>query len=317
MIDFDGRERSDWLMLVMTLAGQKPALRMRIWRTLRTLGAASLRNGVYVLPSAAAHGAALRSLKREVLAAGGSAQLLEIRVPTAELAGAFDRTDEYRRLDASIARVTRRLRTRASGLRDARRLQIDLERVAARDFFPTDAQERTRRALEAFRARVDRAGDVGEPRSAQAALPRLDPSAFRGRTWVTRARPWVDRLASAWLIRRFIDPGAVVRWRRPPVRQARHAVGFDFDGATFTHHADRVTFEVLLHSFSLDGDVRLAAIASIVRCLDVGGDDVPGAPVLEAILRGMRDRIQDDDELLAQASLIFDDLYSASTVAGE
>jgi hypothetical protein len=309
MHEVTARDSPDWLLLVLTLPGQQPALRMRIWRGLKTLGTAALRDGVYVLPRSTERLVALQNLAREVREAGGAARLLDVAAPMEEFAGAFDRTDEYRELGESISRAARRLRTRTSGLRDLQRLLRRYEAVVARDYFPGPARERTQRALEALRSRAERAGDVGEPHAAHAVVPRLDPSDYCGRTWVTRARPWIDRLASAWLIRRFIDPQATIRWRRPPVRQTRQVVGFDFDGASFSHQGDLVTFEVLLRSFSLESDARLRRVATIVHCLDVGGVPVAEASVLEAILRGMRERIRDDDLLLAQSSVLFDDLY--------
>jgi hypothetical protein len=116
-------------------------------------------------------------------------------------------------------------------------------------------------------------------------------------------------MASAWLIRRFIDRKASFLWLEDAKRCPKKALGFDFDGATFTHVDGRVTFEVLAASFGLAGDPAIARIAAIVHCLDVGGVPVPEAPGVEAVLAGARAAAPDDDKLLAEASRLFDNLY--------
>jgi hypothetical protein len=121
----------------------------------------------------------------------------------------------------------------------------------------------------------------------------------------------VDRLASAWLIQHFIDPKARFLWLVKPSDCPKDAIGFDFDGATFTHIGARVTFEVLLASFGLEGDPALSRLAALVHYLDVGGIPVPEAAGLDAILWGVRLRCDTDDTLLAEATKIFDCLYAA------
>src|SRR6185295_1054419 len=132
----------------------------------------------------------------------------------------------------------------------------------------------------------------------------------RGRTWATRRRLWVDRVASAWLIRRHIDPEARFRWLASPSACPKGALGFDFDGAAFSHVGDRVTFETLLASFGLDDDPGLARLGALVHQLDVGGEPVPEAVGFEAVLSGARERLDDDDALLAEMSVVLDSLYA-------
>jgi hypothetical protein len=121
----------------------------------------------------------------------------------------------------------------------------------------------------------------------------------------------VDRLASAWLIKRFIDRDARFAWIEGRRDRPAKAVGFDFDGAEFTHAENRVTFEVLLASFGLDGDPALAAIGAAVHYLDVGGIPVADARGLETVLRGIKEKTRDDDALLGEAMRILDLFYSA------
>jgi hypothetical protein len=140
---------------------------------------------------------------------------------------------------------------------------------------------------------------------------RLDPARYRARTWATRKSPWVDRLASAWLIKRFIDKDAKFVWLDRPADCPKRAIGFDFDGAEFTHSGNRVTFEVLAASFGLDQDVALASIGAAVHFLDIGGIPVPDAKGLETVLRGIREQALSDDDTTKQAARIFDLFYDA------
>ena len=124
-----------------------------------------------------------------------------------------------------------------------------------------------------------------------------------------RQGPWVDRVASAWLIRRFIDRQARFFWLAAPADCPQDALGFDFDGAAFTHVGDRVTFETLMAAFSLDGDAALRRLAALVHQLDVGGESVPEGSGFEAVLAGARERLVDDDALLAEMGGTLDSLY--------
>lgn len=151
----------------------------------------------------------------------------------------------------------------------------------------------------------------GEPRAGTAEIRRLATADFSGRTWATRKHLWVDRMASAWLIKRFIDRKAKFLWLDNPKKCPKTALGFDFDGASFTHVGSRVSFEVLAASFGLDQDPALARIATIVHYLDVGGAPVPEAAGIETVLSGLRAAATDDDKLLAESGRVFDGLYHA------
>ncbi|MDP1957210.1 MAG: chromate resistance protein, partial [Rhodocyclaceae bacterium] len=137
-----------------------------------------------------------------------------------------------------------------------------------------------------------------------------------GRTWATRKNIWVDRMASAWLIRRFIDPRANFLWLETPADCPPDAQGFDFDHAKFTHvapsnHApELVSFEVLAASFGLDADPAIARIGAIVHYLDVGGAPLAEASGIEAVLAGLRAGASDDDARLTAAGRVLDGLYT-------
>ena len=149
-----------------------------------------------------------------------------------------------------------------------------------------------------------------EPHAAHGGIPRRERKDYRGRTWATREHLWIDRVCSAWLIRRFIDPKAKFLWLKRPKDRSKRAVGFDFDGAEFSHVDAKVTFEVLLMSFGLDRDPGLVRLAGLVHHLDVGGIPVAEAAGFAAIMAGARVLQQDDDLLLKSIAPVLDCLYA-------
>lgn len=301
-----------WLLMLVTIPGEKPALRMRLWRRLKAAGVGVLRDGVYVGPKQPAVATLFGAQAEELTAAGGTAQLLTVEGESSDFTHLFDRAGEYRELLAEVGATAKKLK--ASNARKletkAAALRRQFESIVARDFFPTVLQQQARSALDDLSARVVRMLSPDEPHPARMRVRRLDKKEYVGRAWATRARPWVDRLASAWLIRRFVDERARIIWLQDPAKKPARALGFDFDGADFTHVEDKVTFEVLMSSFDLEGDPALAQIGGMVRYLDVGGIPVAEAPAVETILRGMRARCTDDDVLLDEASKLFDDLHA-------
>ena len=292
----------NFLALFLTLPTTQSAGRMRVWRALRALGSATLRDGVYLLPEGAVRAAQLDGIADDVKRAGGTAELFLLdgrdEAQRARLLALFDRSADYAALLAAIAAASPR---DAKGLRGLRR---ELATLAAIDYFPGEAQRQAQAALAALEATAS-----GEPVTTAGKIRRLASADFQGRSWATRKRLWVDRMASAWLIRRFIDRKAKFLWLDTPKKCPKTALGFDFDGAAFTHVGGRVSFEVLAASFGLDGDPALAKIGAIVHCLDVGGVPVAEAPGIEAVLAGLRAASEDDDKLLAAAARVFDGLY--------
>jgi hypothetical protein len=306
-----------WIELVISLPTENATERMRVWRALKATGAAVLRDGVYVLPGRADLEAVCERLAEEIVEAGGNAHVLrvEARDPgqAAALAALFDRTKEYAELAREIAaaRAAASPRDPVALRRQMRALRRQFDAVSAADFFPGEARGQVESALVEAEAAAAEILEPGEPRAARGSIVRLDRAQYRKRVWATRKAPWVDRLACAWLIKRHIDPGASFVWLEKPEDLPRKAVGFDFDGAPFTHVDHRVTFEVMLQSFALDGDPALLKVAEVVHYLDVGGLPVADAPGLAALLTGARQRSRDDDQLLRQAVALFDLLYAA------
>ena len=293
----------NFLALFVTLSTKQSAGRMRVWRAFRSLGAATLRDGVYLLPEAAEHTTALEQIAGDVKSVEGTADIYLIKArdesQRQSLLTLFDRSEEYAQLLKTIkesevgnAKALRSLRKEFSALSDI-------------DFFPGEARRQAEEALAALEAAA-----TGEPSNVKGKIRRLANTDFQGRIWATRKHLWVDRMASAWLIQRFIDRKASFLWLDNPKHCPKKALGFDFDGASFTHIDGHVTFEVLAASFGLTDDPAIARIAVIVHCLDVGGVPVAEAAGIEAVLAGARATAPDDDQLLNEASRLFDNLYT-------
>jgi hypothetical protein len=225
----------------------------------------------------------------------------------------FDRSAEHgalvRRIEATkplLARLgPRRAHTAIT------RLHRAFEKLSRIDFFSGEAKVQAATALSALKQRYREMYAGSEPRASHRKLRHRDPGRYRRRVWATRSKPWVDRLASAWLIKRFIDRDARFAWFERPSERPKGSVGFDFDGAKFTHVKNRVTFEVLVASFGLDDNPALAAVGAAVHFLDIGGIPVADAKGLETLLRGAKEKAKSDDALLAEAMRVFDLFYSA------
>jgi hypothetical protein len=303
--------------LVLSLPARSSTLRMRVWRALKEAGCGVLRDGVYVLPAGAADGGALEQIESGIRSSGGFAMRLELKPRTSaqlgEIERLFDRDAEYGELVRGIEAAQPQLARLGPrrGQTAIRRLERAFERLSRIDFFPGESKAQAQAALAALRQRYRETYAGNEPRASQRGLRLRDARRYRGRVWATRGNPWVDRLASAWLIRRFIDREAKFAWFARPSERPKGSVGFDFDGAEFTHVRNRVTFEVLVASFGLEDDAALASIGAAVHFLDVGGIPVPDAKGLETLLRGAREGAKSDDALLARTMRIFDLFYSA------
>lgn len=305
-----------WLLLVVSLPTPSATARMRVWRALKALGCMALRDGAYLLPEGDGREASLLEIAEDCTREGGVAWLVGAQPRGAEDEQAwralFDRGADYAELRKAWKDTNRSLAKLgpAELARLLRKLRRDFDAVRTIDFFPGDASVETEAALAEFSKRIEALLSPGEPHEVEGGIARLDPSQYRGRTWATRRRLWVDRVASAWLIRRFIDPDAKFIWLAKPSDCPKKALGFDFDGATFTHVGDRVSFETLMASFGLEDDLALLRLATIVHHLDVGGEPMPEAAGFEAVMTGARERLDDDDALLGEISNVLDSLYT-------
>lgn len=309
--------KTTWLLLVINLPGSNKTLRMRMWRALKAAGAVSLRDGVYLLPDSAASRHVFEGRAAEVEGAGGGAHLLPFVSETPArheaLLALFDRTAEYVQLRAKIDAFQRQL-TKKNEV-EARRvigfLRREVAALAATDFFPGKARAQIEEVLAGAESALNTRFSTDEPHAARGKIARRALSDYRARTWATREKLWIDRVCSAWLIRRFIDQKAKFRWLKDVNDCPKSAVGFDFDGAEFTHVGHKVTFEVLLASFGLEADVGLARLASLVHYLDIGGIPVDEAAGFATVMAGARAMKKGDDVLLEMMTPVLDSFYAA------
>ncbi|MET3131105.1 hypothetical protein AAKU55_001363 [Oxalobacteraceae bacterium GrIS 1.11] len=304
-----------WLLLVVSLPTNSSTARMRIWRALKALGCGALRDGAYLLPNRGAPQRQLGELADETVREGGSAWLLTVQAQSDDESEAyralFDRSADYAAFGATLsaARQTLAGLTPPEITRALRKLRRDYEALVGIDYFPAESATRAQAAWMDFLKLAQSLLSPGEPQAIEAELARRAPADYQGRTWATRRRLWVDRVASAWLIRRFIDREARFLWLETAAECPPEALGFDFDHAAFTHVGARVTFEVLLASFSLENDRGLVRLGALVHALDVGGVFVAEASGFEAMLAGARLRCANDDQLLAEMSVVLDSLH--------
>lgn len=307
-----------WLSLVTTLPTENATVRQRAWRALKSSGAAVLRDGVYLMPGREACRHTLDAVATEVREGGGTAWVMRMEAPDGlDPVALFDRSSDHASLLAEVVQAHAALQV--SNLADttklARKLRKAFGALVDIDFFPGEAQRQTQAALQRLELALARTLSPDEPHDANDGagdiVPR-NPADFVGRVWATRRRPWVDRLACAWLVRRFIDPQAQLLWLDNVADCPPGALGFDFDGATFSHTAGLVSFEVMVASFGLSpGPLSpLARLGQLVHYLDAGGVQPPEATGVEAVLAGLRDSQLNDDALLASACHVFDGLLT-------
>lgn len=312
---------NDWIVLTATLPTTPSGLRVRVWRALKATGAGTLREGVYVLPATAPSAPALRELAKTIADAGADAYLLELRArddaQEQAFRALFDRSEHYAELVQAVKDARKGIvaASEAELHKTLRSLEQQLQQVQASDFFPGKESAGCVEAVSALRREIELHLSPDEPSPTKAVVPALSIQDYQGRTWATRKRPWVDRLATAWLVSRFIDKSPNFIWLADPKKCPKQALGYDFDGAAFTHVGELVTFEVVARSFGLDEKPALARLGQLVHYIDVGGVPPDEAPGIEMIVRGLQAQHADDDQLLEAAFAFFDTLHAALKAA--
>jgi hypothetical protein len=301
-----------WLVIVAQLPTEDPASRMRVLRTLESLGAAVIREGAYILPGTPVNRQSLESLADYIGKTAGGAHVLDVAASTPAqgrfFTSLFDRSARYENLIKTVESLSAGYGHSDPGAisRVLHKQRREFEAIAALDFFPTSTRERARQAL----ANSDEAvRKLLFPVQSQAAFKAKESLARR--TWVTRKPLWADRLACAWLIRRFVDPEATLAWLDKGEAPAPDAIGFGFDGAHFTNSGTNVTYEEMLSRLDLGKNAALGKIGNIVHFLEVRGTPVPEALGVQTLLQGAVRRSTGENELLAEAEKTFDLLYEA------
>jgi hypothetical protein len=299
-------EPANWLFLIHQLPAKPAYARVKLWRRLQALGAVAVKNAVYALPAGAQAQEDFEWVLKEITEAGGEAMILEARLidgmSDAEVRAMFNasREADYRAL-AKELRAAEKTDTAPAQLA---RLKAEAARIVAIDFFGANGREDVEARLAALAAKLEPAAQ-----SSSAAKTKLPGS---GQIWVTRRDVHVDRIASAWLIRRFIDPQASFKF--VPAKGYRPRTGelrFDMFEAEFTHEGDRCTYEVLLLRSGLK-DAALSAIGEIVHDIDLkdGKFAREEASGIARLIDGLAAAGMPDAQRLDRGGAMFDDLYA-------
>src|SRR5438309_3969201 len=322
-------QKLEWILLIHQLPPKPTNLRVRIWRKLQKLGAVAVKNSVYVLPANEKTHEDFQWLKQEIESAGGEATVFQ----AASVEGATDdeiiaafrkaRDEEFAAVTAELDGLTGAIRgqTRGKHLSAGRlaaheteidKLHAELERISVIDFFNAGGRQPALAAYERCQKAIRAAhGPASKATRSITKSGTLDLANYQGRRWMTRRNLHIDRLASAWLIKQFID-------KRPRFyfvaegETVEGAIPFDMYGAEFTHHGEDCTFETMLKRFGLSDSKGLREIAEIVHAIDLKDDKFHRleAAGLNAVVNALSAALRNDRKLLQQTSVIFDGLHS-------
>ncbi len=319
--------KNKWILFSYSIPAANAKARMRTWRRISATGAAQLKTGLQILPNREDLQENITWLIGEVTALGGEA----IALQCARVEGMTEQQIEQlfqTQVDPEFEQIQAEARTLLAsadtlgddrGVKELsaalRKLRKRCEVVRGHDFFPSGAAAKTLKVLDSISERLRRPAQIDLP------VARLDRSHYQGRTWVTRARPYIDRLGSAWLIRRFIDPQSRFRFllAGETANLDQGELPFDMAMGDFTHQGELITFEVLMRDFALH-DQALVKISELVKYIDVQEGALPeDAVLLKTMLDGLVGLTADDHQLLDRASLLFDALHTgyAKAVQGE
>ena len=313
----DSSAPADWLLLLHFLPTSKAQARVQAWRRLQRVGALSLKNSAYALPNSPESREDFEWIRNEVIAAGGQAMVLVAQAPNQatldDVTDAFRaaRADEFNAIAGEARALLKRAAPRQSTNRRAltqrvRRLRERYLEAVRLDFLNVEQRDDAAAVLDQLDQRTGRR----PPMAGGAVTGRLEATDYRGRTWTTRPRPGVDRMSSAWLIQRFIDPKA--QFAFGDIEGDSKAVPFDTFEAEFGHHGTHCTFETLCERFGI-ADTSVQRIGRIVHDLDLkeATYSEPEAPTVGRLVEGLRRAHGDDGALLRAGMDMFEALYQS------
>jgi len=262
-----------WLFLLFNLPAQHSSERVKVWRRLKKFGAVQLKTSTYVLPDKPVHYERFRWLAQEIDDTGGEATLVRVKdiegMPYAAVVALFNET-RARDYDEIAEPLTQLIKNRKSRKLPADTFTGELEKVQKRfqetqeiDYFQSTRGED-------LHALFQQAESLGAPKKKPETKARLRVEDFRGKTWMTRPRPEIDRVGSAWLLLKFIDPGAKFAFGNTPAA-APEAIPYDMFQVEFSHHADNCTFETLIERFGIR-DRAVLRIAELIHDADPEDD---------------------------------------------
>lgn len=329
MLRCKGEKKLCWLIFFYSLPSKPMKNRMAIWRKLLKAGVLPFKGSVYILPDTDENLEFFTWLVSEVISLRGEASFVHVeRINTddnRELIRLFNKQKEaaYQPILKEIDEIERKLSSTQIGGdshdrkkldNQIRRVQRDFDEIKKTDFFSSqrglETGEKLGRIVKAFN---DLIGPETAKHAITISLARMED--YQNKTWVTRKRPFVDRFASAWLIKQFIDKDASFSFidEKQLDKISKDVIPFDIRGGRFTHAGDLCTFEVLMKSFNIK-DKSLKKIAEIVHELDVKDDKFrnPEARGIEHILAGIRKTAKNDSDSLEKGMAVFEMLYASA-----
>ncbi|MBL7669696.1 MAG: chromate resistance protein [Bdellovibrionaceae bacterium] len=315
--------KETWLLLMHQLPPKPDSFRVKIWRALQRIGALQLKNSVYVLPAQKNNEAKFISVLDEINAGGGDAFLCYSEflqgIDQSEIRSMFqaDRSKKYEAVAKELRLLQKILATKArpsenelmAVAHSLGKLERQAREIAESDFFASPLKGPTFKLLEGIQAKVSKIhGGASHDK-----VERVSSKDFQGKIWATRSQLGVDRMASAWLISRFIDKKAKFKFvRENEYRPKKNEVRFDMFEAEFGHVGDKCTFEVLKEAFSLQPK-PLSAIAEIIHDLDLEDTKFNRAETsgIGLILSGISEERIDDRQRIEKANALFDNLFNS------
>jgi hypothetical protein len=311
MIDVYAMNGTPWLLLLYSLPAKSGSARVNIWRKVKKTGALPFKSSSYLLPNRPELLERFQWLAQQIQESGGEATVAQVAalegVPTAKVALQFNdaRGAEYQEV---IAALKERLTPRRGGRDEGPQAELDkwmrrFEEIRGVDYFDCPVAKQAA-------SWIKRAMDPSREKTGKALRPVLSPRQFNGKTWLTRPRPAIDRVGSAWLIHRHIDPEARFVFAHRP-EECPGAIPFDMTGVEFTHHGEDCTFENLLRRFGLK-DKTLSRIGEMIHDADLedGRFQTVEAIGLCRVFTGWARLGVTDEEILQRGMPCFDALYA-------
>jgi hypothetical protein len=306
----------NWILMFYSMPSKPERNRLRIYRRLQKAGTLSLKDGVHILPYSDDHYEFFQWLSQEIKTLEGEMQFVTIEklemMENTDLIALFQKQAE-----ASYAAVEERMKSISINLnkehetrQSLKKIIRDFDALYAIDFFHSHKGKTLQKVIQNTQNKLELALQSASITS-QPIVPSQNSADYQGKQWQTRTKPFVDRMASAWLIRKFIDTHAEFIFANTIDPSNATIVTYDMNEATFTHIGDLCTFEVLLKSFNIE-DTILNRIAQIIHNLDINDDkySTPQADGIKLILAAIRAKTTNDHEILTKSSEIFDYLYS-------
>jgi hypothetical protein len=313
-----------WILMFYSMPSKPERNRLRMWRRLQKEGTLSLKDGVHLLPYSEDRYELFQWLSQEIKALGGEMQFVTIEkiemMNNEEIITLFHLQSEgaYVNIEQKIKNITHELSSLDRPINSEqehtyrqiiKKIINDFDPLFAIDFFHSEKGRVLKKAIQHVQVKLESFLESNEV-AVQAIVPLLNIGHYHGKQWQTRTRPFVDRMASAWLIKKFIDTNAKFIFLNTIDKSNDDIVTYDMDQANFTHIGDLCTFEVLIKAFNIH-DESVEAIGKIIHTLDCNDDKyiTPEAEGIKLVLTGIRNNAGNDYEILIKSDEIFDYLY--------